>query len=94
MEHALKTWPEYFQNVLDKKKTFELRKSDRDFKVGDTLLLKEWQPKGYSSVSPSERIGEYTGRELRVKVIYIFNPSHWNMWGISDNVIMSIEHNT
>ena len=35
MIHALKTLPEYFEAVLENKKTFELRKNDRDFKVGD-----------------------------------------------------------
>jgi len=42
MTHALKTWPEYFQAVAERGKTFEVRKADRPFKVGETLLLQEW----------------------------------------------------
>lgn len=59
MEHDLKILPEYFEPVLEGKKNFELRKNDRDYKVGDTLLLREW----YAN--------EYTGREVRRKVTYI-----------------------
>jgi ASC-1-like (ASCH) protein len=39
--HALKTEQEYFRSVLDGRKKFELRKNDRDFKVFDTIQLKE-----------------------------------------------------
>jgi hypothetical protein len=44
MKHELKTWPTGFQAILLGKKTHEVRPADRDFKVGDYLLLKEWKP--------------------------------------------------
>lgn len=72
MIHELKTWPEYFQKVKSGEKKFELRENDRDFKVGDTLVLKEWKWKGYSEVSPNEKVGEYTGEQLEVIVSYVF----------------------
>lgn len=42
MTHALKTWPEYFKAIADETKNFEIRKEDRPFKVGDTLLIQEY----------------------------------------------------
>jgi hypothetical protein len=40
--HELKTIDPYFQNVWDGNKKFEVRFNDRDFKVGDLLLLKKY----------------------------------------------------
>ena len=42
MLHELKTYPKYFQETIEGNKLFEIRKNDRNFKVGDVLLLKEW----------------------------------------------------
>ena len=58
--HELKTWPEYF-NDLDKGKNFELRKDDRGFKVGDFIILNEWDPKTET----------YTGNRLPFVIDYI-----------------------
>ena len=63
-----KIWPEYFQAVLDGKKTFELRLNDFDINEGDTLVLKEWNPK----------IKDYTGRVLEKKVGFV------GRWKIDD----------
>jgi Domain of unknown function (DUF3850) len=54
--HELKCWPEFFEALLDGSKTAEVRVNDRDFHVGDTLLLREWYP------SPHE---VYTGRATK-----------------------------
>lgn len=64
--HELKCWPEPFAALVAGTKTFEFRKDDRDFAVGDELLLREWLggfrvggvPQGYS------------GAQLRRKVTY------------------------
>lgn len=56
--HELKITPEYFEAVFMGTKTFEIRKNDRGFKVGDMLILKEWN-------------GSYTGKKLARKVTYI-----------------------
>ncbi|KZN99379.1 DUF3850 domain-containing protein [Pseudobacillus badius] len=42
--HDLKIWPEYFQEVQKGNKNFEIRKKDRNFKVGDTIFLWEFDP--------------------------------------------------
>lgn len=39
MIHELKILPEYFEAVTSGRKQFEIRKNDRDFKVGDQLIL-------------------------------------------------------
>lgn len=42
--HYLKIWPSYFKDVKSGIKPFEVRKNDRDYKVGDTLILEEFNP--------------------------------------------------
>lgn len=42
--HALKTWPMFWDDVRRGRKTFEVRRNDRDFKVGDVLDLVRWCP--------------------------------------------------
>lgn len=61
MTHHLKTWPEYFTEVICDLKRFEVRRDDRDFQVGDHLVLEEWDP----------ATKQYTGREAEVYVTYI-----------------------
>jgi hypothetical protein len=44
MVHTLKTWPEYFKEVIEGRKKFEVRKNDREFMVNDFIVLQEWDP--------------------------------------------------
>lgn len=47
--HELKIAPQYFGHVCAGLKNFEIRKNDRDFRVGDTVRFYEWnQWEGYS----------------------------------------------
>ncbi len=41
-KHTLKIDEQWFDAVAVGTKNFEVRKNDRDFKVGDTLLIEEW----------------------------------------------------
>ena len=61
MEHELKIYPQYFEDVISGKKKFEIRKNDRKYLVGDILILKEW-----------DNI-KYSGREARAEVIYLID---------------------
>ena len=78
MTHELKTWPDPFSAILDGSKTYEIRRSDRPFIVGDYLHLREWQPDG----------ARYTGRELRVLVVHRSPPGSWGL--PLDLVVMGI----
>jgi hypothetical protein len=40
--HELKTIQPYFDDVWCDRKTFEIRKNDRDFQINDLLVLKEY----------------------------------------------------
>jgi len=40
-KHYLKTWSKYFHDVDCGLKDFELRLNDRDFQIGDILILEE-----------------------------------------------------
>ena len=59
MTHELKLLPQYYKEVLNGNKNFELRKDDRDYKLNDLLLLKEWDG------------SEYTGKNVYKSVNYI-----------------------
>lgn len=50
--HELKTWPQYWDDVAGGKKPFEIRQNDRDFRVGDYLLLRKWDPKTEAYIDP------------------------------------------
>ena len=52
--HELKTWPQYFAATDEGRKTVEVRRNDRDFRVGDLLVLMEYEPRQRS----------YSGRRL------------------------------
>jgi ASC-1-like (ASCH) protein len=67
MEHQLKIRREYLVDILDGVKTFEVRKDDRGFKVGDVLVLNEWV-----LAEDLEGFGDYTGRRVKVRVTYVF----------------------
>lgn len=46
--HELKIYPDAYFEVNSFRKTFEIRKNDRDFRRGDVVHLKCWCPeKGY-----------------------------------------------
>lgn len=61
MKHQLKTWTYHFQAIKKGIKTFEIRKNDRDFRVGDTLILEEYFPDA----------GEYGCDSIAVNVTHI-----------------------
>lgn len=69
MHHDLKTWPEYFEAVERGDKPFELRRDDRNYAVGDTLVLHEFTPDTFDDQNMIVE-GQYTGRVTEKVVIY------------------------
>jgi hypothetical protein len=68
--HNLKTIQPYFDQVESGEKTFELRMDDRDFQVGDTLTLLEYN-------------GSFTGRKCERTITHVLrNAPHF---GLMDN---------
>lgn len=57
--HELRLASINFDDVAEGRKTFELRKNDHNYKVGDVLLMREVEN------------GKYTGRKVKVEVTYI-----------------------
>lgn len=60
--HELKCWLRYFEAIVHGKKTFDLRYNDRDYRIGDTLILREYD----------NDKKEYTRRQTRVRVTDTF----------------------
>ena len=84
--HDLKTDTKVFQDVLDGNKTFEIRFNDRDFQVGDSVLLKETQFTGEQIESGQPLI--FTGREIHKRISYLLSgyglQVGWVILGIAD----------
>jgi hypothetical protein len=56
--HHLKSWPEYFGPISRGERTHELRRNDRNYGVGDSIILMEFDP----------RIEAYTGNRCTVTI--------------------------
>lgn len=61
MDHMLKTWPEFFRAVKSGAKCFEVRRHDRDYRVGDTLILQEYDPNN----------DHLSGDSITLEVVYL-----------------------
>lgn len=59
--HILKSWPQFFAQIVDSDRTHELRRNDRGFLLGDLMELHEYDPK----------TDHYTGRVCTVKITSI-----------------------
>jgi len=61
--HILKCHPLYFKDICRGLKTFEIRKNDRDFKEGDLLTLREYDP----------TINYFSGNVLKCRILYVLH---------------------
>jgi hypothetical protein len=69
--HTLKTERLCWKDIYDGKKSFEYRKNDRNYKIGDTLLLMAYYPETDS-----------TGAEIHAEITYIL---YGGKFGIPDD---------
>jgi hypothetical protein len=67
--HELKTVQPYFDHVSSGRKNFDLRKNDRDFRVGDVLALKEYN--SHTQV--------YSGRQINKRVTYVLDDTNFGL---------------
>ncbi|BBB29344.1 DUF3850 domain-containing protein [Neptunomonas japonica] len=84
-KHHLKTDPQVFQQSLAGLKPFEIRLNDRDFAVGDILVLQETTTTGFRIQEGAPL--EYTGSELVTEITSIVSG-----YGLSDGwVVMGVK---
>lgn len=78
--HELKTWPSCFAAANAGNKPFDVRENDRNFQVGDLLVLREFDPE----------TEQYTGQTVTRWVSYVLQGGafgirpEWCVLGFSD----------
>lgn len=75
MTHELKTWIPFYEEMINGDKTFEVRKNDRNFAIGNALLLRE-----YDQMNKC-----YTGRQKYFMIDYIL---HGGQFGIKKGFVV------
>jgi len=60
--HTLRIFPNFYQDIMDGIKSFEVRKNDRRYRVGDVLILQEYYEQ--------KNGGEFTGRIIEKFILY------------------------
>ncbi|MFA6514550.1 MAG: DUF3850 domain-containing protein [Patescibacteria group bacterium] len=74
-----KVLPDYFQDIIDGKKKYELRLNDFEVSPGDILILEE-----YTTANPKTR--QATGRVLEKKVTYLRKFKLQDLWWSEEDI--------
>ena len=69
--HELKIWPACFRAVEEGQKPFDVRENDRNYEVGDALILREYEPE----------TEQYTGRSTTRWISYLLSGG---VFGVQD----------
>lgn len=85
IDHEVKSWTWLFQKAKDGSKTSDVRdKTERDYKVGDVMLMREFD----------QQKGTYTGDSIKVRITHIISndtPCAMSSNGLAKNLcILSI----
>lgn len=67
--HEIKSWPQNFNDALTGRKPFEIRKDDRPYSTGDTVILCEFDPLPGPDDQGTPR--GYTGRRAFFVIGYV-----------------------
>ena len=79
MVHVLKAWDVFMADIASGKKTFEVRRNDRNYEHGDILILQ-----GFDMESK-----KYTGKSIEAEITYMLIGG---IFGIdTDYCVMSIK---
>jgi len=70
VEHKLKIQSEHYINVINGTKTAEIRYNDRNYQVGDILILNE-----------IDSLGNFTGKNCAVIVTHVLNDNQYLQTG-------------
>ena len=82
MEHTLKIWEAQYHDVRSGDKSFELRKNDRGYQKGDTLVMEAYDSRQRTFFDHA------THPPIHAEVTYVLSGG---MFGLHDNyVCMSI----
>jgi Domain of unknown function (DUF3850) len=76
--HVLKLWPQFWDDTISGVRSFDIRNNDREFKVGDLLRLREWDP--------DEPLG-YTGRECYRRITYVLRAENCPAGAIKEGYV-------
>lgn len=81
--HVIRAWPIFFKDLENSTKTFEFRKDDRDYEVGNILEIHEYD----------DYTEHYSGKVLSFEIIHLLR--NGKTFGLRDfpagYVIMSIK---
>lgn len=90
-EHILKLNDRYFDAVANGIKTFEIRRNDRDYKVGDTLVLKKVDDDGKYPTYADHNLGMNLYYEIKVAVTYMLTHEDFPDGVPEGYVVMAVE---
>ena len=71
--------PEYFQDIIEGKKKYEIRLNDFDIEPGDILVLEEWTTADHTT-------RQATGRVLEKEVTYIRKFKLQDLWFSEEDI--------
>ena len=74
-----KVLPEYFQDIIEGKKKYEIRLNDFNIEPGDILVLEEWTTADHTT-------RQATGRVLEKEVTYIRKFKLQDLWFSEEDI--------